>query len=275
MRCEEFGRRGSAWLLALAVACGGGGSGDDDGAADSGTGSGPGSSEGAGSGDESSEGGGASGVCTAFSTVNTKGDVFVPEGAGSAGACSMDPSPCAGVTAGEWVLDASCGYDLTPLTNPWVGPCPGASFSAQPPVRTGTLSIEEDGRYNLSMATSHTYEFGADVTCLGVFDCSMAGGVLAQQGGSPSCVGDAFSCQCTVTGLLRDPVQITGQLELEHASWIVRDAPGEVPHPLCAADDRLDIWTVLGPGVPMGGNCLTDADCTADGDGQFVLCMPQ
>jgi len=220
--------------------------------------------------EESSETTDAWGTCTVVPTSGAKADVFVVNGATPGNVCSPDPAPCGDDATGEWTLAESCGYDLAPLPNPFAQSCPGGDFTADEPVRTGSLLVAPDGTFELTMSTTLGYHFVADITCLGLFDCPQAAGVLAQQGGNAVCEGDAFACFCTFT-TTRDAVHRTGTIVLPHATALVDDA-GE-PVPYCRSGERMGVWTIGGASTPGTQSCSSDGECSAGPD-ELGLCMP-
>jgi hypothetical protein len=255
------------FVLGLA-ACGGSGSGD---AASSETSSGTETGTADSSESDSGESGTVLGTCIGYPTPGSKGDVFIAAGAASGNACEAKPSPCGGDPTGEWTLDASCIYDMNPVANPFYQYCPGASFVAQAPVRTGTLTVDASGHFELSMATVHDYTFGADITCLGVFDCDAeAEAALESEGGTASCAGDPFACDCTVTGYETDVLRTSGENALENREVLFADAAA-APLPYCVTDDRLEIWTLIQAARPKDAACADDSECAPDDD-EILVC---
>jgi len=257
-------------VVTLIGACGGGGSGDGS------TGETSSGSESSGSSDESDSGdsGTVAGTCTGYPTPGSKGHVFIAAGAASSDACEAKPSPCGGDPTGEWTLDASCIYDQNPLPNPFNQFCPGADYVAQPPVRTGSLSVGADGHFELSMATVHDYTFQADITCLGVFDCDAeAEAALESEGGTASCTGGALSCDCTVTGYETDVIHVSGDNALDGREVLLADAAA-TPFPYCVTGDRVDVWTLIQAPRPKGTACTDDSDCAPEDDEVLVCETP-
>ncbi len=213
-------------------------------------------------------------MCALYSTVVARADVFVPVGEAGDGACEAQPAPCGGSPVGEWTLQTSCGPPLVFPSNPFAGLCPGANFEAQPPVRSGTLSVDASGHFELSMVTTYDYTFGADITCLGAFDCgAMAEQAVGAAGGAVSCSGHPLSCDCTVTGVELEAVEVEGDGALDGREVLV--GSDLEPHPYCVTDGRLELWTLPAGPLSTGVICEQDDDCKVDDPALNIsVCVP-
>ena len=271
----------SALLLLALPACG------DDGAED---GSGAGSSGEASSGDaasdstadttvavdsgtETSGGMAEPGACMHFPTTPAIGYVFVAGGA-DAGTCDGEPQPCTGDPVGEWTLASSCGAVPEMPANPFEESCPGGDYTPEMPVQTGTLSVAPGGAFELSTSTTYDYVLGADITCLGAFDCGAdAESILTGiTGGTASCEGEVFACYCTVTGAVVHSDSAAGDGASGDRPLLVSD-DGSI-HPFCAADGRIAVWSLPTPPTAEGTPCEGDDDCEASSGDQIVACIP-
>lgn len=262
-----------AWTFACAViaACGDGGG--DAGDSSSSSSSDEGSEPTGAAMDTSSEGGEvATGTCTSWATAGAKSDVFIPAEGASPDACGETVDACGGDPHGTWTLDDSCGYDMTPLANPLAESCPGGYFSAMPPTRSGTLSVDESGHFTLHTATVHAFTFEADVECFGTFNCDASvAAALMQDGGTASCSGGPTDCTCMVTGIEKDAVSADGQLR--GADALALTGAGKA-YPFCASTGRLELWTLPGGPMATGTSCAVDADCATMDPGALGICLP-
>ncbi len=215
------------------------------------------------------------GTCTAWSTVGSKADVFIPADAAPSDACAPAVAACGGDPHGTWTLDASCGYDLTPLQNPFAQFCPGGGFSATTPTRTGTLTVDEVGHYTLHVATVHSFTFGsAVIDCFSNWNCDAATAeemAEAVGGGTGTCVGGPPSCDCEITGIEKDVVTAEGQLRGADA---LSFSDGSSAYPYCVGDGQLAVWSVSEVAMPTSTACATDADCSDIAPGTIGACMP-
>lgn len=215
------------------------------------------------------------GTCTAWSTTGSKADVFIAADAPTSDACAPTVTACGGDPQGTWTLDASCGYDLAPLPNPFAQSCPGGGFSAMMPTRSGTLTVDELDHYTLHVATVHSFTFGAAVVdCFSNFDCDASTAEeLAQAvgGGTGTCSGGPPSCDCEITGIERDVVTAEGQL-LGADALLLSD--GSAAYPYCVADGRLELWSLVGVAMPTSTACATDDACGEIAPGTIGACFP-
>ncbi len=218
----------------------------------------------------------ATGTCTAWSTTGSKADVFIPDGAPTSDTCAEAVAACGGDPHGTWTLDASCGHDLAPLANPFTQTCPGASFSAGMPTRAGTLTVDEVGHFTMHVATTHSFTFGAAVDeCFGTFNCDASVVTVLTQaagGGTGTCTGDAFSCNCSIEGIEKDAVTAEGQLRGGDALSLVSDSAA---YPYCVGDGRLEVWSLGGVAMPTSTACATDDDCSDIAPGTIGACLPK
>jgi hypothetical protein len=225
-----------------------------------------------GSGSESSGGMAAPGSCMQFPTIPAFGYVFVSDGA-DAGTCGGSPEPCGGDPFGEWTLASACGAVQDMPTNPFVGACPGADFEPEMPVRTGALSVEPGGAFELNTTTTYDYLFSADITCLGALDCGSDAEeiVTGITGGYVSCEGQVFACLCTVTGAVLESESSAGEGATGDRPLLVTD-DGSI-HPFCASEGQIAVWSLPVPPV-YAGSCEVDDDCGTANDNQIAACIP-
>lgn len=223
------------------------------------------------SGSESS-GGTAEPACMQFPTIPAIGYVFVTDGA-DAGTCDGSPDPCGGDPFGEWTLASACGAVMDMPTNPFAGPCSGGDFEPEMPVRTGTLSVEPGGAFELNTTTTYDYLFSSDITCLSALDCGSDAEELITgiTGGYVSCEGQVSACICTVTGAVLESESSAGEGATGDRPLLVTD-DGSI-HPFCASEGRIAVWSLPVPPI-YAGTCEADDDCETANDNQIAACIP-
>jgi hypothetical protein len=225
-----------------------------------------------GSETDGSESGEASGTCLVYPKANATADVFLGSGAVPGNTCELEVAACGGDVIGNWGMETSCGTDYPLPPNPFERFCPGASHTPMMPTRVGSLSVADDGTWELETSVVYDYEYGADISCLGVFDCGAeAESALTQAGGTASCSGQPFSCTCIVTDSPLETTMLTGTLG---PGGTTLDPTGnELPLPFCVEDSVLTLWTLTGSGSSFGDTCSSDADCSTD-DQSVGVCTP-
>jgi hypothetical protein len=249
-----------ALLLSLCfpLGCAGDSSSDTDGTAE---------------GDDNSDSGGPTGSCIVYPETDATADVFVGSGAAPGNSCELDVTACGGDPVGTWTLDTACGYDdLLLPSNPFEMDCPGANFTPTMPRRTGTLTVADNGTWQLDTTIVFDYEFGADISCLGFVGCGPdAEAILTQAGGTASCSGGQPSaCSCTVTDAPLESTQLTGRLG---DGGTTLEAEDSLPIPFCVDDNVLTLWTLALSGSSFGNVCNIDTHCSTD-EQSVGVCTP-
>jgi hypothetical protein len=219
-----------------------------------------------------SETGEASGTCIVYPKAEATADVFLGSGAVPGSSCELEVAACGGDAVGNWALETACGYDYPLPTNPFEMDCPGASHTPMMPTRVGSLTISDDGTWQLETTVVYDYEYGADISCLGAFDCGPdAESLLTQDGGTASCSGMGSACFCTVTNAPLETTVLTGTLG--SGGTTLDPAGNQLPIPFCVEDNVLTLWTLSGSGSSFGDACSSDADCSTD-DPSVGVCTP-
>lgn len=215
---------------------------------------------------------GTPGTCRTYPTTNALADVFVRNGAAGADACELDIAPCGGQPAGVWTLASSCGPELVTPGNPFEMYCPGATYTPSAVRKVGVLAVSVAGEWELEVSSVVDFTYGADITCLGVFDCGPeAEAAFTTNGGSATCSGQVSACSCTVTDFPFETTQQTGSLGTGGATL---DPDGNAnPLPYCIEGDSLSLWTLMGSASSSGDMCEGDDDCSTDAT-QVGVCVP-
>lgn len=214
------------------------------------------------------------GSCSIYSTDDAIADVFLGSGAVPGNTCELAIAACGGDVVGNWGLETSCGIDYPTPPNPWEGPCPGGNWEpTSAPYRVGSLAVEDDGTWSLSVSVVYDYDFSADISCVpGVWGCDAeAEAVLTEDGGTASCSGQATACSCTVTGVPISTTQLSG--ELGPGGMNLEPDNGVAPLPYCVEDGVLRLWSLSGSPSSSNDPCTSDADCSSD-DQTHGVCKP-
>jgi hypothetical protein len=222
--------------------------------------------------DTDAETGGTMGSCIVYPKADAKADVFLGSGATPGNSCELDVAACGGDPVGNWALETACGFNYPLPTNPFEMPCPGASHTPMMPTRVGSLTVSDDGAWELETRVVYDYEYGADISCLGAFDCGDdAEALLTQDGGTASCSGQVTACTCIVTDSPIETTVLTGTLG--SGGTTLDPAGSGLPIPFCVEDSVMTLWTLTGSGSSFGDTCSSDADCNAD-DQSVGVCTP-
>lgn len=221
---------------------------------------------------ETGDSGEVSGSCIMYPKADATADVFLGSGAVPGNTCELEVAACGGDPVGNWGMETSCGYDYPLPSNPFEMSCPGASHTPMMPTRVGSLTISDDGAWELETTVVYDFEYGADISCLGVFDCGPdAESALTQAGGTASCSGPPNACTCIVMDVPLETTVLTGTLG--SGGTTLDPAGNELPIPFCVEDNVITLWTLSGSGSAFGDTCSSDADCNTD-DQSVGVCTP-
>jgi len=183
-------------------------------------------------------------------------------GGGGGGSCGK-VEPCGGPVAGTWKASASCSSSSVAnsmFQDGLMGSCPTATASAESGSPTGTLALNADLSYTMSLSVPFVFHLTVPASCLNGGSCADLAAAVSQSltDGTVTCAGSS-SCNCTL--ITTSTMAGTGTYTTSGTTLTLTDASGSANDgTYCVQGNTLhlvDVDTTMNMG-PMGQATITD-----------------